>query len=94
MAHRNQSENSPQELIDLMDYIEENTGLTGDENPGNAHFSAGGTTVIITGDRSSFDSQSILLDRIEKKPRLKINHIGYKSSSYHGVRPYLEVIVG
>lgn len=92
MAYRNQTDSTPESLLNLYDFIERNTGLCGHANPGDAHLSAGGTTMMITSGRSSFDHESILLQHIEENPDLKIKHISLKKSITHGVRPYLEVV--
>jgi hypothetical protein len=71
-------------LIDLLDYIEENTGLRGSATSGRAQLSAGGSTVMITASRKSLDHQSSLLRYIENHPDLRIKHIGVTSVTKDG----------
>lgn len=71
-------------LIELLDYITENTGLRGRATSGRAQLSASGSTVMITSSRKSLDHESSLLRYIDNHPELRIKHIGVKSLNKQG----------
>lgn len=89
---RNETDDTPAALTELMDYIEENTGLLGDENPGGAHFYIGGSKLKVAPDRDCFNYQNHLLERIESDDRLVIDAIHVHSSIARGESyPVLDV---
>jgi hypothetical protein len=77
-------EDADEQLIELLNYIEENTGLRGSATSGRAQLSAGGNVVMITASRKSLDHQSTLLRYVENHPDLRIRNIGVKSLTKNG----------
>lgn len=86
------TEKASDAMIDLINWVTENTGLRGEETSGSVNLNVSGTTLMITANRGALDTDSALLSHIEDDPRYKIKYIGVHSVAGGDKRPHLEIV--
>jgi hypothetical protein len=88
----NFEEDASAAMSELMEYIRQNTGLLGGENPGRASFHLGGRTMEIISPRPRFDTHDHLLAHIENDGRYIVKAVGVKTVKSGEQRP--SIVVG